>query len=156
MGGIPLIYLGDEIATLNDYSYQDDPAKAGDSRWVHRPFTDWKKYERRKDEHTREGKLFLALLKLIGIRQTHAVFASGDNHETAVLDVGNDHVYGYVRSFFNEKVVVLANFSEREQIVFADRIPSIIWPGHDLVSGEEYKPGEEIKLGAYRSIWLEI
>jgi hypothetical protein len=25
-GGVPLIYLGDEIATLNDYSYRDDPS----------------------------------------------------------------------------------------------------------------------------------
>ena len=37
VGGIPLIYLGDEVGTLNDYSYRDDPAKVDDSRWVHRP-----------------------------------------------------------------------------------------------------------------------
>ena len=36
-GGIPLIYLGDEVAQLNDYSYVVDPATADDSRWVHRP-----------------------------------------------------------------------------------------------------------------------
>jgi hypothetical protein len=41
IGGIPLIYLNDEIGTLNDYDYRDDPAKAADSRWVHRPTTDW-------------------------------------------------------------------------------------------------------------------
>ena len=43
IGGIPLIYLGDETAMLNDYSYANDPAKAGDSRWVHRPFADWQR-----------------------------------------------------------------------------------------------------------------
>ena len=55
VGGIPLIYLGDEIGTLNDYSYRQNAAKAGDSRWVHRPFTDWEKMEQRKvpDEHRR-------------------------------------------------------------------------------------------------------
>jgi amylosucrase len=37
VGGIPLIYLGDEIGTLNDYTYRDDPAHERDSRWVHRP-----------------------------------------------------------------------------------------------------------------------
>jgi len=156
MGGIPLIYLGDEIATMNDYNYQDDPAKSGDSRWVHRPFTDWKKYERRNDKQTPEGKLFQALLKLVEIRKEHSVFASGENHETEVLDVGNDHVFGYVRSYFNEKVIVLANFSEREQTVSIDRISSMILPGKDLVSGEEYQPGEEIKLEPYRFIWLSI
>ncbi len=35
-GGIPLIYLGDEIAMPNDYRYRDDPNKFDDSRWVHR------------------------------------------------------------------------------------------------------------------------
>ena len=41
IGGIPLIYLGDEVGALNEYAYRNDPAKAHDSRWVHRPATDW-------------------------------------------------------------------------------------------------------------------
>ncbi len=49
IGGIPLLYLGDETAMLNDYSYANDPAKAGDSRWVHRPFADWQRSEQRHD-----------------------------------------------------------------------------------------------------------
>jgi amylosucrase len=40
-GGIPLIYMGDEIALLNDYSYRDVPEHAHDSRWLHRPRMDW-------------------------------------------------------------------------------------------------------------------
>jgi amylosucrase len=55
VGGIPLIYLGDEVGTLNDYSYREDPAKASDSRWAHRPFIDWDKVERRKDKKSPEG-----------------------------------------------------------------------------------------------------
>ncbi len=55
IGGIPLMYLGDEIGVLNDYSYVDDPAKAGDSRWVHRPRIDWAQMARRTDPDTIEG-----------------------------------------------------------------------------------------------------
>ena len=44
IGGIPLIYLGDEVGTLNDYGYRDDLAKADDSRWVHRPIADTVRY----------------------------------------------------------------------------------------------------------------
>jgi amylosucrase len=40
-GGIPLIYMGDELALLNDRSYQDLPEHAHDSRWMHRPRMDW-------------------------------------------------------------------------------------------------------------------
>jgi len=42
-GGIPLIYLGDEIGMLNEYSYRDDPAHQQDSRWVHRPKANWER-----------------------------------------------------------------------------------------------------------------
>ena len=46
-GGVPLIYLGDEFGTLNDYSYAAEPAKADDSRWVHRPRFDHQRLPRR-------------------------------------------------------------------------------------------------------------
>ncbi len=45
-GGVPLIYMGDEIAMLNDRSYLDDPDKRHDSRWIHRPYMDWLTVER--------------------------------------------------------------------------------------------------------------
>ncbi len=50
IGGIPLIYLNDEIGLLNDYGYRDDPAKAHDSRWVHRSVTNWEKVALRQDQ----------------------------------------------------------------------------------------------------------
>lgn len=40
-GGIPLVYMGDEIALLNDHSFESDPAKAEDNRWIHRPAMPW-------------------------------------------------------------------------------------------------------------------
>lgn len=43
VSGIPLIYLGDEIAMMNDYLYTEDPAKQVDSRWTHRTKFDWEK-----------------------------------------------------------------------------------------------------------------
>lgn len=43
VGGIPLLYLGDEWATLNDDSYLQDPAKRADARWVHRVRMDWER-----------------------------------------------------------------------------------------------------------------
>ncbi len=62
IGGIPLLYLGDEIGQLNDYSYYDDPAKADDSRWVHRPFMKWDKADRSAAMPTTiEGRLYQRL-----------------------------------------------------------------------------------------------
>ena len=50
-GGLPLLYMGDEIGLLNDESYLADPNLAGDNRWLHRPWMDWRKAARRQDEN---------------------------------------------------------------------------------------------------------
>src|SRR5207247_2357722 len=54
IGGIPLLYLGDELGTLNDYGYRNDPTKSEDSRWVHRPATNWELVERAKEAGIRD------------------------------------------------------------------------------------------------------
>jgi len=118
-GGIPLIYLGDEIGTLNDYSYLENPAHARDSRWVHRPQADWEKYEKRKDTHTIEGRVFQGLQELINLRKKHDAFAGGD---LEIIYTGNEHVLGFVRRYKGKEVVVLANFSESPQVVSSSLI----------------------------------
>jgi glycosidase len=112
IGGIPLIYLGDEIGTLNDYSYQDDPAKADDSRWVHRPFADWEKYARRNDPSTIEGRIYHGLHRLIALRLHHTGFTG---QEIQIIDTGNPHVLGFVRLSVDQRILVFVNFSEQEQ-----------------------------------------
>ena len=56
-GGIPLLYLGDEVGTLNDFAYLNDPGKAGDSRWVHRPPRHAERYAQRHDPATDAGRV---------------------------------------------------------------------------------------------------
>jgi amylosucrase len=57
-GGIPLIYLGDEVGQLNDYSYVNDPDKMDDSRWVHRPHFPEQRYAERKTLSSQSGQLY--------------------------------------------------------------------------------------------------
>jgi glycosidase len=111
-GGIPLIYLGDEIGMLNDYSYRRDPAKARDSRWVHRPFTDWEKVARCSDPGSPEGRVYAGMQRLIELRKRCTAFAGKD---LTVVATGNPHVLGYVRVNGGERALVFANFSESEQ-----------------------------------------
>jgi amylosucrase len=125
VGGIPLIYLGDEIGTINDYGYRDDPAKVGDSRWVHRPFTDWDKVANRQDPGTIEGRVYLGFKSLIALRTKMQGFAGS---EIMIMDTGNEHVLGYVRQSARQKVgeyeriLVFANFSEHQQVVPANQL----------------------------------
>ncbi|MCJ7695529.1 MAG: alpha-amylase family protein [Anaerolineaceae bacterium] len=114
VGGIPLIYLGDELGTLNDYSYLKHKLHKNDSRWVHRPSTDWAKAELRHDPKTTQAKVFSNLLKMIAFRKTHPVL-SEDRLE--IIVTGNPHVLGYTRCKGRTLVAVFANFSETEQLV---------------------------------------
>lgn len=113
-GGIPLIYLGDEIGTLNDYSFLQNPAHARDSRWVHRPQADWETYKKRKDPNTIEGRVFQGLQKLIKLRKKYTAFAGGD---LEIIHTENEHALGFARSYKGKQVFVLANFSESPQVV---------------------------------------
>jgi amylosucrase len=113
-GGIPLIYLGDEIGTLNDYSYREDPAHQQDSRWVHRPKANWERYTKRNDPDTTEGRVFLRLKKLIELRKGHPAFSGG---VLEVIPTENEHVLGFIRTGEAERALILANFSEVPQTI---------------------------------------
>ena len=137
VGGIPLIHLGDEVGTLNDYGYRQDASKAGDSRWVHRPFADWEKLGRRNDENTLEGRVYRRLHRLIQVHKNEAAFAG---NEMQVMNVGNDHVLGYVRHAPDEsrRVLVFANFSEQPQTISHNllRLYGLSYTFTDLVTGQ--------------------
>ncbi len=113
-GGVPLIYLGDEIGTLNDYSYQGHPAYKHDSRWVHRPKTNWDRYAKRYASNSIEGRVFLGLQKLIELRKQHDAFSGG---VLEIIPTENDHVLGFVRTHGAESALVFANFSETPQTI---------------------------------------
>ncbi len=151
VGGIPLLYLGDEIATTNDHDYRQDPAKQADSRWVHRPFFDWERAERRNDPDTAEGHIFQNLLRLIHIRKTHPVFQGG---QALFFDSGNPHVLSFSH---NRDLLMLANFSENEQTIQRDRL-RIFWqiPTNpvDLSTGDTLEISAEITLEPYQFLWL--
>ena len=113
-GGIPLIYYGDEIGTLNDYGYRQNAAKAGDSRWVHRPRIDWDKVERRRERGSIEQRIFDALKKMIAVRKTIPAFADFNNRE--LLEVDNPHLFAFLRThpdLSSDAVLVVANFDEK-------------------------------------------
>jgi glycosidase len=114
VGGIPLISLGDEIGTLNDYTYHDDPAHERDSRWVHRPRADWEKYAMRNDPSCIEGRIYQGLRKLITLRKENEVFSG---NELEIIPTENDHLLGYIRRSRGKRAVIFANFSESPQSI---------------------------------------
>ncbi|MBI1877594.1 MAG: alpha-glucosidase C-terminal domain-containing protein, partial [Chloroflexi bacterium] len=154
IGGIPLIYLGDEVGTLNDYNYRTDPAKAKDSRWVHRPFADWEgPFARRHDPNSVEGRINAELRRLIELRKQHAALANG---EMEVIPTNNDHVFGYVRRYKGERVLVLANFTEHEQAIAANeiRLHGLGYNFTNLINDQIITLADDLRLEPYQFVWL--
>jgi len=142
IGGIPLIYLGDELGTPNDYGYRADEAKEGDSRWAHRPATDWSRAARRDDLETIEGRVYTGFRRLITLRQGAPALADG---ALEVVETGNGSVFGYVRHHADSRVLALANFSEAAQAVAANavRLYGLGYAFTDLVTGGAIVLGED-------------
>jgi amylosucrase len=117
-GGIPLIYMGDELALPNDWSWRADPVTARDSRWMHRPYMNWMAAKRRHDETTIEGQVFNALARFADARR-RLVALRGDTESTP-LHTDNTHVLAYWRRHARGgRFLALVNFSEHSQSVDA-------------------------------------
>lgn len=154
IGGIPLLYLGDELGTLNDYSYVNDPAKAADSRWVHRPARNQAGLDLRHDPASVPGRIFGALTRLIRLRQQLPALRDG---AMELVRTDNEHVFGYVRQFGAHRLLVLANVSEQPQTVEGNLL-RMYGPGihfTDLVSERQVPAHQALTLQPYQFVWLE-
>ncbi|MCP9932142.1 alpha-amylase [Cyanobium sp. AMD-g] len=159
-GGIPLIYNGDALGVLNDYSFYDDPSKCNDSRWVHRPKINWAKAELRRKQGTVEFSIFSAMKKMIAIRKEISAFADFNNRE--ILQLDNQHLLAFVR--FNhlrpsELVLVVANVNNQPQFFDLDSLVPSVFSSHDrlidLHSGRSpSQSSSRIVLQAYQFYWL--
>jgi amylosucrase len=151
-GGIPLIYLGDELGLLNDYGYRDHADKAGDSRWAHRPAFDWPLAEGRRRKGRTEARIFDGLAHMLSLRRDEPAFS------TAVegAESGNPHVLAFAHYHPAGPVLVLANFSERPQTVLAEalRAQGFAWPARDLITGTRVALSEDVALSPYQLAWL--
>ena len=112
IGGIPMIFYGDEQGYTNDYSFLNDETKSYDSRWMHRPLIDWDKNKKASIKNTTENKIFSATKKLINIRSKTAVLA--DKKNLTWINTGNNHVAGFLRAWDEERVYCIFNFSDKQ------------------------------------------
>lgn len=110
IGGVPMLFYGDELGYTNDYSYLKDPAKSYDNRWMHRPVIDWKKNKKAEKTGTVEKRIFDATKRLLELRKSLPMVADTKNlHWLATHH--HHHVAGYIRSQGEQRLVCLFNFS---------------------------------------------
>ena len=133
--GIPVLYSGDEIGQVNDYSYKEDPNKAADSRYIHRGAMNWKLAENRTDAASVEGKMFQGLDKLEQIRRTEKVFVT--QADTWTIETWDDSLLCIGRYFEGEKLIGLFNFSGVDKTAW---IKEADGDYVDLISGNRVQP----------------
>jgi amylosucrase len=155
-GGIPLIYMGDELGVCNDPRWQEDPAHAGDNRWMHRPPMDWPRTARRSDPGTLEGRVFAAIRGLIGARRSLLALRSGG--VTEILPTGNRSVLAYRRVHpRSAPFLSLTNFSDAAQAADAGVIARAGLHQARCVhstSGDPVVGADRVELPAWGFAWL--
>lgn len=141
-GALPVLYMGDELAMENDYSYQDRPQHAMDSRWLQRPVFDQQRWKHRYDVSTVPGTMHQALAKLVRIRGRHDALAA--NASRTLLVDAPDGMLALARG---ERFLTLMNFSGQPQSY------ALQGAWRDCVA--EQATGGMLVLEPYAMYWLE-
>jgi amylosucrase len=109
MGGIPMLFYGDEMGYTNDYSYLTDPGKSYDNRWMHRPEIHSEKKEAIHIPGTPEQRIYSGTQRLIALRRQNVAFS--DYNNLIWLRPHNIHIAGFIRSFAEQRFFCLFNYS---------------------------------------------
>jgi amylosucrase len=154
IGGIPLIFLGEEWGVLNDYSYLDNPEKADDSRWIHRPKMDWSMLKELKNKQSVKRRVFTQLQELFQQRKSHPALAG---NQIRLLPNDNGHVLSFLRWNDSNMLVVLANFSDQTQSLSLRqlRTEGLAHFLKNMFSDQTVSTNDTIVLEPYDLLWLQ-
>ncbi len=145
--GLPVLYSGDEIGQLNDYSYHQDPLTQDDSRYLHRGRFPWDQADLRRDQSTRQGMIFQALRRLEQIRSGQRAFCF--DADVWTLDTYNDRILGIGRYYQGQKLIALFNFSDQDEIAWINEEGDF----RDLITGEP-RPAKAVGIPSGDFAWL--
>ena len=156
MRGFPLLYSGDELGQLNDYSYLTDPIKRDDNRWVHRPPMNWRQAKRRHTSGTVEEQLFSGITRLVATRRTMPVL--NGHAGQVIVPVQNDRVFVVNRRDESGEALMIANFSRTIERVDLEDLP-VTWHSgryhdHMAASTIDFSHGDHLVLEPYQCLWL--
>jgi amylosucrase len=152
--GIPLIYMGDELALLNDRGYLERLELSGDNRWMHRPEMPWDRAALRHIEESVEAQVYGELVRMIKARKaTPQLHASSP---VEVIEQANPRIFVHVRPHPLGDLVAIHSFSEHPQVISSE----VIWQRGifrptDRISGRIFDAGDGwLRLDPYARLWL--
>ena len=147
-GGLPLLYMGDEIGLTNDYNFAGEPAHAHDNRWMHRPKMNWAK------PGVPQSKLLDGTKHIFRRRKALGHLAAGN--PTKILESGNLSIFAFLRESDTGPLLAIFNFSELWQ-----NVPAAFARGqgiakfHDALSDAKVLTlKDQLQVPPYGRIWL--
>ena len=152
IGGLPMLFYGDEVGYTNDYSYLKDSSKNYDNRWMHRPVINWEKNKLAGLTGTIENQLFLKTQQLIEIRKAHPVFQDCSNiqwhHHLS------NGIAGFQRYKAEKRVDCLFNFTAEPKMIQLESIIDYSSQLLDLWSNTLYPTNQSISLPSFSFLLL--
>lgn len=115
IGGMPMLFYGDEVGYTNDYSYLNNPAKSYNNRWMHRPIIDWNKNNNIETAGTIEERIFSATQQLNNLRKKLPMVA--DYSHLTWLSPYNIHVARFLRQLNDQRLFCFFNFKKEAAYV---------------------------------------
>ena len=146
--GIPLLYSGDEVGQVNDYTYKEDPDKAADSRYIHRGKFCWDLVDQIQDPSSVQGRIFGGLEQLETIRRTEAVFDA--DAEVYTRDYDDTSILWIVRKAGGEEFHAVFNFSNQGRKIWMPEKANYT----DLLTGKTCEI-ETADLDGWDFVWMK-
>ena len=182
--GIPIIYYGDEVGVRNNFENAKESAKARfekskltkfkltsyfDSRDINRGAVPAKLfYGSSKNYYEFNSKVYKKVKNLISIRKKLPSMSRGD---FTLLKTKSPSNFAYIRSFEDEKILVINNLSS-EKLIAEITVPmSVILDAEDnkitsfknLINGDDVKVNISLKnrtmnlrIAPYGIVWLKL
>lgn len=148
LGGIPMLYSGDELGALNDYTYENDLGKKHDNRWLHRPKMNWSKAKKAD-----ENPIFQNLRSLIELRKKYTAFA--DTNNLIWVETGNNHLLAYVRDYQKQPVFIVCNFSDYDTIIPSECFETYNLKGIEMVHNKKLDLTQSLFISKYDFLWIQ-
>jgi amylosucrase len=150
-GGLPLIYMGDELGLRNYDDFVEDPDHADDNRWVHRPPMPWDFVDRRYVEGTVEHRIWHGLRHAIAVRSSLPSLDA--SVESEILDPVNPAVLVLLRRFQTQTMVGVYNMTTESQKLPRWVIPLGNW-AWDALTEETPLTDGPLTLDGYQVRWF--
>lgn len=144
--GIPMLYSGDELGQVNDYSYKNNPEKCADSRYIHRGKLPWELAEDKEDATTVQGNIFQTLDRLEKIRRQEMTFDK--DADVYTYDVHDDSILCVLREYKGKRFFGIFNFSNQEKTAWMQEKGMY----RNLLTGEKAEL-KDISLSGYEFRW---